>query len=58
MNDNQVTKKLYYFIINGTEITDLVFLSSQLRDFTTQFGYPLYPIVLLPNDAQFITGDI
>ena len=55
MNENQ-RKKLYYFIINGTEITDLVFLSSQLRDFVTQ--YPLYPIVLLPNDAQFVTGDI
>ncbi|CAG2215263.1 unnamed protein product [Mytilus edulis] len=45
------------FILNGTEITDLVFLSTQLRDFVTKLNYPLYPIVPLPKDAEFITGE-
>ncbi|VDI01907.1 Hypothetical predicted protein [Mytilus galloprovincialis] len=58
INGDKTSKTLKYWIVNGTEITDFVFLGSQLREFVTRFQFPLYPIGFLSKDAEFITGKI
>ncbi|VDI01908.1 Hypothetical predicted protein [Mytilus galloprovincialis] len=49
-------KKYHYWIVNGAEITNFVFLGSILRNWVSTYNYPFYPIAHLPADADLITG--
>lgn len=52
------TKTYYNWIINGTEITDLIFLHQSLRQFVTSFNFPLYPVTEVQTNSKVLTGDL
>ncbi|XP_076071330.1 uncharacterized protein LOC143042757 [Mytilus galloprovincialis] len=57
--DYRNTTKIYQnWIINGTEIKDLVYLHQSLRQFVTGFNFPLYPVTEVQTNSKVLTGDL